>query len=231
MRPVMGRIHAGEGKIELGRPDLGLRHLHGRLGVAHDRHAVVEGLVGDDLALHQRLAAHDVEIGVLHLGRGGEQLGSRLLQRALEGTRVDHEQQIALLDQLPILEPHLGEVAGDPRPHLHRLDGVEAAGVFVPFHDVALNGLAHRHGRRRVLLLGLRLGRVPLVAPRAQRQERDRGNQRADAAAVTPASEHAHYSSREGDLETNTQQSRAAKAAGRPSPSCRPCDAIRADPA
>ena len=109
---------------------------------------------------------------------------------------------------------HLREVAGDTRAQLHRFDGVEAAGVFVPFQDVALNGLAHRHGRRCVLLLGLRLGRVPLVTPRAQRQERDGGNQRADAAVVTPASEHTHYSSREGDLETNTQQIRATKAAG-----------------
>ena len=137
----------------------------------------------------------------------------RLLQRALERPRIDHEQQIALLDALPVLEPHLGEIAGDARTHLHRLDGVETAGVLVPLDDLALNGLAHGHGRRRALWLRLRLRRVPLVAPGAQRQERDRGHQRAGAATVTPAIEHAGHSSGEVDLQTNTQQSRAAKAA------------------
>ena len=75
----------------------------------------------------------------------GEQLGARLLQRALERALVDDEQQIALLDPLPVLETHLGEVAGDARAHLHRLDRVEAARVLVPLHDLALHRLAHRH--------------------------------------------------------------------------------------
>ena len=61
----------------------------------------------------QRLAAHDVEIGVRDLDWRLQQLGLRLLQRALEGPRVDHEQQVALLDVLAVLEMDLGEVAGD----------------------------------------------------------------------------------------------------------------------
>ena len=63
----------------------------------------------------------------------------------------------------------------------------------------------------RVLGRRLRLRRVPLVAPGAQRQERECGHERAGAATVTPAIEHAGHSSGENDLQTNTQQSRAAK--------------------
>ena len=192
MRPVMRRGDAGEGQLELGRLDLGLGHLHRRLRVAHDRHAVVEGLLRDDLPLHQRLAAHDVEVGVLHLGLGRKQLGLRLLQRALERPRIDHEQQVALLDGLAVLEVHLGEIAGDARAHLDGLDRVEAAGVLVPLDDLALQRLGDRDDGGAVARPSAagRRARAALVASRD-------GADRAIAAASAPpddrhpASEHA----------------------------------------
>src|SRR6185436_3348643 len=120
------------------------------------------------------------------------------LQRALEGPRIEHEQQVALLDGLAVLEVELGEVARYAGAYLHRLDCFEAAGVLVPLDDLALQRLAHRYARECRSLLGLRLGGATLVAPAPHRRQGDGGNQHAGSAAVTPASTHArtHHGSR-----------------------------------
>ena len=62
--------------------------------------------------------------------------GLGLLERPLERTRIDLEQEIAGLDLLAVGEVHLVEVAADAGPHLDRLDGIEAAGVLVPLDDL-----------------------------------------------------------------------------------------------
>ena len=132
-----------------------------------------------------------VEVGVLHLGGGGKQLGLGLLQRALEGPRIDDKQQIALLDDLPVLEAHLVEVARNARAHLDGLDGVEPARVFVPFDDVALRRLGHADDRRPRLDLLLRCLRLALVAAGKQQGHRRGKPNAARAQTREPAFPHA----------------------------------------
>ena len=151
MRPVIGEAMVANDRSSSADFTLASDTFTDRLRVAHQALAIVEALVGDDLALDQRPAAHHVEVGVLHLGGGGKQLGLGLLQRALERPRIDGKQQIALLDDLPILEADVVEVARNARPYLDGLGGIEAAGVFVPLDDVALRGLGHADDRRRRL--------------------------------------------------------------------------------
>ena len=86
-------------------------------------------------ALHVELRVADADLGLV-------ELRLRLIERALEWTRVDGEQKIARLDVLAVGELHLGEIAGDARAHLDRLDRGKAAGELVPLDDVAGDGLA-----------------------------------------------------------------------------------------
>ena len=91
-----------------------------------------------------------VEIGFRLL-----QIGARLIERVLERPLVDGEQQIALLDDLPVLEMHAVEIAGDARAHLDRIDRGEAADIFVEIGQRALDRLGDgdRRRRRRALRL------------------------------------------------------------------------------
>ncbi len=63
---------------------------------------------------------------------------------------------VALLDQLAVLEAHLVEIARDARPYLDDLHRIEATGVLVPLDDLALRRLGDgdRRCRRPSLLLG-----------------------------------------------------------------------------
>src|SRR5207245_5647105 len=74
---------------------------------------------------------------------------ARLGERVLERPAVDGEQEIALVDDLAVLEMHLFEMARDTRAHLDRVDRNEAADIFVVIEDRALDGIGDRHRRRR----------------------------------------------------------------------------------
>ncbi len=107
------------------------------------------------LSLHQLLAARVVGFGKGEIGFGLRQIGARLIERVLERPLVDGEQEIALLDDLPVLEMHAIEIAGDARAHFHRIDGGEAADIFVEIGHRALDrlGNADRRRRRRTAVL------------------------------------------------------------------------------
>ena len=145
------RRDAAEAELELGRLDPRLRYLNRGLRLAHDVLAVVEDLLGDVVALQERAPALDVEVRVADRDLGLVELGARLLDRALEGARVDLEQQVAFLDLLAVLEPDLGQIAADARPHVDGLDRVEAARVLVPLDDAAGDRLGDRDLRRLLL--------------------------------------------------------------------------------
>ncbi len=51
----------------------------------------------------------------------------RLTQRGLERTRIDREQQVALLDVLPLAEMHLHDLATDLRLHVHGRESLDPA--------------------------------------------------------------------------------------------------------
>ena len=90
-----------------------------------------------------------IGFGEREIGLRLRQIGARLIERVLERPLVDREQQVALLDQLPVLEMHLVEISRDARPHLDRIDGGEAADIFVVVDDRALHRLGDRDRRRR----------------------------------------------------------------------------------
>ncbi len=97
----------------------------------------------------QRRRALDVEGRDLELGARALEVGLGLLDRELVGTRIDHEQQVALLDDLAVLEMDGIDEAGNARAHFDRRHRREAAGVFVPFGDRLLKRPRDGHGRRR----------------------------------------------------------------------------------
>ena len=98
------------------------------------------------------------DFGEGEIGLRLHQIGARLIERVLERPLVDGEQQIALLDDLPVLEMHPVEIAGNTRAHLDRIDRGEAADIFVEIDDGALDRLGdgdRRRRRRAGLLLAL----------------------------------------------------------------------------
>ena len=104
------------------------------------------------------------------------QIGARLVERVLERPLVDGEQQIALLDDLAVLEMQLVEIAGHARAHLDRIDRDEAADIFVLIDDGALDRLRYGHRRRwrRTTLL------LPLSAARNESRNRERQRKSCD---------------------------------------------------
>ncbi len=119
----LGRLHR-----RLRRQDAGLRLQHG-----------VVRLV--EVALRDRVAGDQARVAILvGLGegdprlRGGQQrLGAGQLR--LEGTRINGEKRVALLDQLAVLEMDRLDDARNLGTNIHPVDGAHAAGKLVPFGD------------------------------------------------------------------------------------------------
>src|SRR5262249_4809267 len=99
---------------------------------------------------HEVLAALEIGFGEGESGTGLRQLGLGLGEGGLEGTPVDAEQQVALVDELAIPEVNGVEITRDAGPHLDGVDGDEAADIFVPLGQHLTGGLGHGHlwGRR-----------------------------------------------------------------------------------
>ena len=100
------RAQFGEFQVELGLAHRRLVVADRGLGVAERLRALLEGLIGDGLVAHELLAARVVGFGKGEIGLRLHQIGARLIERVLERPLVDGEQQIALLDDLPVLEMH-----------------------------------------------------------------------------------------------------------------------------
>ena len=82
------------------------------------------------------------------LARACARLACACAEGGLERPAVDGEQQVALLDHLPVLEMDRVEIAGDARAHLDGIDRDEAADVLVVIGDQPLHRLGDRHLRR-----------------------------------------------------------------------------------
>ena len=91
----------------------------------------------------------EIGFGEDQIGFGLRQIGARLVKRVLERPLVDGEQQIALLDDLPVLEVDAVEIAGDAGANLDRIDRGKAADIFVVIREHALDRLGDGDGRRR----------------------------------------------------------------------------------
>jgi hypothetical protein len=109
---------------------------------------LLKDLLGDGLVAQELLAARKVGFGVGQVRAREREVGTGLVDRVLERPLVDGEQEVALLDDLAVVEVHAIEIAGDARTHLDGVDRDETANVFVVIDDVALDRGRHRHGRR-----------------------------------------------------------------------------------
>ena len=136
-------------EVELGVADLGLGVVDGGLGGGLLVHALVDGLGGSEIALLQRLGANELAGGKGKARGRGLELGGRLGELDLIGARIDDEKEIALVDDLSVLEMDLGERAADLRPQLDAIDRGELAEEADPRVDIAQQRLAHRDGRKR----------------------------------------------------------------------------------
>src|SRR5439155_107467 len=71
----------------------------------------------------------------------------RLGKLDLVRTRIDHEQQVAIVDDLAVLEVDFGQRTADLGAQLDAVDGGELAEETEPAIHRALQGQAHRHRR------------------------------------------------------------------------------------
>src|SRR5262249_54643831 len=63
------------------------------------------------------------------------------------GPGIDHEQEVALLDDLTVLEVDLRQVTAHPCPDLDIVDCGELPGELLPLNDFLLQRRAHGHRR------------------------------------------------------------------------------------
>ena len=169
MRPVTGALQLGELEIELGLAHRRLLRCDRGLGV---RAACVRCSKVCSLMVRSRSSCWPRARSASAKARLDLRLGqvrARLVERGLERPLIDGEQEVALLDDLAVLEMHLVEVARHARAHLDRIDRDEAADIFVLVDDRALGRLGHRHRRRWRRRRLLRLA--------AAREQPGRGNQ------------------------------------------------------
>ena len=91
-------------------------------------------------------------LGLADLGGGGVEHRLRLFlggacpgERRLVGPRVDHEEQLPLLDRLAFLEVVRHEIAVDAGPHLDLLDRRQPAGIGIPVDRLDRQRRGHGH--------------------------------------------------------------------------------------
>ena len=126
----------------------------------------IQRLLGDGILLHQLLKAGEVDAGIGQQGLIMGQGGLRRFQRDGEGPDIDHHEEVALLDDLALLEFDVGDMAadlaldGDGGQRRHRAQLVEG------HRDIALGhgGDPHLDRRRGRLGAGRRRGRAGLAA-------------------------------------------------------------------
>src|ERR1700761_1598352 len=113
--------------------------------------ALVDGLLGCELAALERLRAIELVVG--ELDAGGRRLQRRLglLQPDLVGARVNYKKQIALMDDLAVLEVDFGQCPADLGTQFDPVDRRELAEKAGPGVDFAPQGFTDRdrHRRRR----------------------------------------------------------------------------------
>ena len=128
-------------EVEFGLMNHRLLGGDGRLRHALGLLALIVGLLGDGLIVYEFLAAREIGLGESEIGARLREIGAHLVERDLERPVVDDEQKIALLHHLAVGKMDLGEVTGDARAHVDRIDGDEAADIFVLIDHRARTGL------------------------------------------------------------------------------------------
>jgi hypothetical protein len=124
----------------------------GRFGHGLGLYALVVGLFGDRLVLHQALAALEIGFGKGEIGPGLGQIGAHLLEHDLKRPPVDREKEVAFFHYLAVGEMNFGEIAGQARADIDRIHGHEPADIFVEIDHHPLG--RHGHGDSGKVLRG-----------------------------------------------------------------------------
>src|SRR5690606_24639114 len=149
------RADLGELQVQPGRGYRGLGRAHAGVALRAGGLAGLELLARDRLGLDQRLRARVLRLREFGFGAGALQLRAGLVERCLVGTRVDHEQQVALLHFLAFLEGHALYVAAHARAQLDAFHRGDAAVEAVPLvHGLAQHGGDADLGRWRHAFAG-----------------------------------------------------------------------------
>ena len=148
--PARDRRHdVAELQVKLRLADRGVGGVQGCDRRLHRLHPLVQRRQGNGLRLPQLGGAGNVASGVVDVCGGGVAQCGRLLQLHLEGPGVDDHQEVALADDLAVLEVQLRQIAADPGADLHILGGGELARVLQILRHVPLYRSADRDCRRR----------------------------------------------------------------------------------
>ena len=144
-RDLMGADAAREGCHDAGVVEVELSVAHGGQGTIEGRLGgtllgglLVGGLDAAGSCLLQRVCAKELAVGEIEARVGTLDLGDALAQLDLIGCWIDQEQQIALVDDVAVLEADLGQSAADLGTQLDLLDGRELAKELEPAVDLAL---------------------------------------------------------------------------------------------
>src|SRR6185295_7449901 len=103
---------------------------------------------GNRLVTHKLLTTRVVGLSEGKVRLRLHKIRTRLIERVLERSLVDCEQQIALLDELPVFEMHFVEISRNTCPNFDGIYCGETADIFVVVDDSALHRFGDRDGRR-----------------------------------------------------------------------------------
>jgi len=104
----------------------------------------LNGLQGHDAAILQPPVSSQVQLRDAQLRFTAVLLGLRLRERRLDGAIVDTREQLAALDELALVEQHLGDNASDLRAQYDTVQRLHSADTRNPVRYVASLGLDHR---------------------------------------------------------------------------------------
>src|SRR6266436_2422378 len=146
---VKRRDDAGKFQIELRGPDGRLGCLDSRRSSALGLRALIQKLIGCKLLTVQASGAGDLLIRQLQSGGGCLSLRGRLLQLDFIWTRVDDKEQIALADNLAILEMDFAQVAADLSAQSDLIHSGKLSRKLSSVRDVFPKRERHGYNRKR----------------------------------------------------------------------------------
>ena len=152
------RTYLREVEIELGGGQRRFGRMNVGAGLSQRGAARVVGVDRDRGGLDQRFRTLVLLLRELRRCAGAFELGHRAVIGGSVGTRIDHEQKVARLDHVALLEGDAVDIAADARTYVDRADGRDPPSEFVPLahrfgHD--LDGIDLGRRRRRGFRLGV----------------------------------------------------------------------------
>ena len=119
-------------EIELGRGETGFGHGYRRRGLVAQGLMLDHFELGGAALLERRRNACQLHLGEFQFRLAGFENSGFGIHCRLVGTRIDFVQQIALIDDDPILKSHVEEMTGHTRSNFYVEDGIGRSGKIQP---------------------------------------------------------------------------------------------------